>query len=276
MQRKEGDFFPTWFLWRIIFITFNRDYMKIVPFSVLWTSHFHVSSNCRGVITSLSLEGCSWTPASLSTACTLFIFMWASTEADVMEQKINYGTDYPMNFQCDGCIKRILAGTVTSERWSFSAQSKCWGSLSFNQGHLGHRNTPDISLQCLPQLCHDFFQSTGWDWVLEAEGERSGGLFITAAEKLVEPKIVVRAGTRQNSHAQSSLAYLLPSAHSHPRIHPEDRIFIGNSDHPGEVISVQMDTDAVSLCTEEPSIVWGSRAAVSTQPLLNFSGFVRL
>ena len=33
-----------------------------------------------------------------------------------MEQKINYGTDYPMNFQCDGCIKYILAGTVTSER----------------------------------------------------------------------------------------------------------------------------------------------------------------
>ena len=87
---------------------------------------------------------------------------------------------------------------------------------------------------------------------------------------------MLRAGTRQNSHTQSNLAYLLPSAHSHPRIHPEDRIFIGNSEQPWEVISVQMGTDAVSLCTEEPFVVWGSRAAVSTQPLLNFSGFVRL
>ena len=107
-------------------------------------------------------------------------------------------------------------------------------------------------------------------------GKDQGGLFITAAEKHVEPQIVVRVGTRQNGHAPSYLAYLLSSAHSHPRIHPEDRLFIRNSRHPWEVISVQMGTDAVSLCTEEPSIVWGSGVAMPTHPLLNFSGFVRL
>ena len=167
MQRKEGDsFFLLDFSEGSFLLLLTEITWRSLPFSIFWTSHFHVSSNCRGVITPLSLEGCSWTPASLSTACTLFIFMWASTEADVMEQKINDETGYPMNFQWDGCIKCILAE-------SFPAQSRCWDILSFNQGHLGHRNTPDIFLQCLPQLRHDFFQSAGWDWVLEAERQRS-------------------------------------------------------------------------------------------------------
>ena len=65
-------------------------------------------------------------------------------------------------------------------------------------------------------------------------GKDQGGLFITAAEKHVEPQMVVRVGTRQNGHAPSYLAYLLSSAHSHPRIHPEDRLFIRNSKHPWE------------------------------------------